>query len=83
MELTSLRPKWRGANSTERTVPLASTRTARSIHREAFWLFAPLACDSDSEYVCSQIFTVRSNEDDARIAPNSGCAHESLDTVAS
>jgi hypothetical protein len=47
-------------------------------------MLAPLpltsVCGSD---VRSHIFTVRSNEPDATIDPNSGCAQVSLETAAS
>lgn len=66
-------------------MPLASTNTARSTQRDdPDELDAPFIWGSKSEYdACSQIFTVRSNEDEASMVPNSGCAQPTLVIAAS
>lgn len=112
--LTILSPKCRGANSTARTLPLASVSVVRSTQRvpvpvppeppdatpplplplplpvlaiPGAALGVPLT--PGPELVCrdegtsSHIFTVRSNDDEARMGPNSGCAHESFVIAAS
>lgn len=81
---TNFSPKWDGANSTARTVPLASTSIARSAQREADALDdAPPSASGAAAETCSQTLTVRSNDAVARIVPNSGCAQLTFEIAAS
>lgn len=71
-------------------MPRASSKAALSTHLDGElplecactdpldWISPPAAKE-----VCSQILTVRSNDADARIVPNSGWAQLSLDIAAS
>ena len=84
---TNFSPKCCGANSTERTVPLASTSMARSTNLVEHEPPAPVPLSwppsrSGAE-TCSQTLTVRSKEAVARTVPNSGCAQLSFETTAS
>lgn len=74
-------------------MPRASSKTALSTHLDEELLpeTAVCACMDPLDWesppavkeTCSQILTVRSNDADARIVPNSGWAQHSLETAAS
>ena len=69
-----------------RILPLASSRTARSVHLDlTLDALAPLTDASSviSDCTFSQIFAVRSNEPEAMTEPYIGCAHDNLVIVAS
>ena len=80
-------PEVCGANSTLRTVPLASTSIARSTQRDALEGPGPppLSCGPSVSpgAACSHILTVRSKEPEAMTVPNSGCAQFTFEMEAS
>ena len=84
---TNFSPKCCGANSTERTVPLASTSMARSTHLVELEPPGPVPLSwppsTSGADICSQTLTVRSKDAVARMVPNSGCAQLSFETTAS